>query len=308
MALSWTPTTNHVGLFVALERGWYAERGLPVQLCSSPRLRDYTSEPVRRVAAGEDDLGIATAGRLVGHALDRDPDDPELVAVATVPQRGTTAIVSLADGIQRPRDLDGHTYASYGARYEETMVAQMIENDGGEGTFESVRPDMMDVPGVLVSGTADATWVLWPWEGLLCEHGGVSLNRFDLDEYDVPYGYPTLVFARRETLADEGEAVRGFLEAADAGYRATVDDPETAADDFAAVAEGPHLDDRDFLRKATREMAGTLLDDEGRWGRMERRRWVEFVDWLDSRDAFEDGVDPDALDVDALYTNGYLPS
>lgn len=309
LALSWTPTTNHVGLFVALERGWYAERGLPVRLRSSRRLRDYASEPVRRVASGEDDLGMATAGRLVGHALDREPDDPELVAVATVPQGGTTAIVSLADGeIERPRDLDGQTYASYGARYEETIVAQMIENDGGEGVFESVRPDMMDVPGVLVSDTADATWVLWPWEGVLSEYGGVSLNRFDLDEYDVPYGYPAVIFARRETLEREGDVVRAFLDAADAGYCSAAADPETAAEDFAAIAEGPHLDDPDFLRLATREMAGELLDDEGRWGRMERRRWVEFVDWLEARDAFGPGVDPAALDVDALYTNDYLPS
>lgn len=309
LALSWTPTTNHVGLFVALERGWYAERGLPVRLRSSRRLRNYASEPVRRVASGEDDLGIATAGRLVGHALDSDPEDPELVAVATIPQQGTTAIVSLADSdVRRPRDLDGRTYASYGARYEDALVTQMIENDGGEGEFESVRPGMMDVPGVLLSGTADATWVLWPWEGVLSEHGGVDLNRFGLDEYEVPYGYPAVIFARRETLEEQGDVVRAFLDAADAGYRASATDPDAAAVDFAAIAEGPHLDDPDFLQAATREMAGTLLDEEGNWGRMKRRRWVEFVDWLRRRSAFDPGVDPDALAVDALFTNDYLPS
>jgi NitT/TauT family transport system substrate-binding protein len=308
LALSWTPTTNHVGFFVALSRGWYAERGLSVLLRSSRRQRDYASEPVRRVADGDDDLGVAPAGRLVEHALRRGPDDPELVAVSTIPQRGTTAIVSLADGpVQRPRDLDGRTYASYGARYEDALVRELIESDGGRGEFESVHPEMMDVPGVLLSGEADATWVLWPWEGVLCEHGGVELNRFGLEEYGVPYGYPAVVFTRRDTLDQRGETVRSFLAAAAAGYRVVGTDPDGAVREFATLADGPHLDDLGFLQAAARSMAPALLDEAGRWGRMRHDRWADFLDWLAERSAFADGVDPAAVDAEDLYTNDYLP-
>ena len=40
-----------------------------------------------------------------------------------------------ASGIERPRDLDGRKYASYGARYEGRIVQQLIRNDGGTGEF-----------------------------------------------------------------------------------------------------------------------------------------------------------------------------
>ncbi len=308
VALSWSPTTNHAGLFVALERGWYAERGLPIHLRPARRSRDWASEPVERVLSGADELGIAPAGRLVGHAIDADGDDPDLVAVATIPQGDTTAIVSLEDSeVERPRDLDGRTYASYGARFEEEIVAEMVESDGGAGTFESVRPDMLDVPGVLLCGEADATWVLWPWEGVLCETGGVSLRRFGLEEYDVPYGYPAVLFARRDTLETEADTIRGFLDAAARGYRAVADDPAAAAEDFAAIAEGTHLENREFLDAATAAMGDLLLDDEGRWGVMRRERWTEFVDWLHERDAFDVAVEPGTPDPDRLFTNEYLP-
>jgi NitT/TauT family transport system substrate-binding protein len=32
IALDWTPNTNHVGFYVALQKGWYEEAGISVSI------------------------------------------------------------------------------------------------------------------------------------------------------------------------------------------------------------------------------------------------------------------------------------
>ncbi|MFC7176633.1 ABC transporter substrate-binding protein [Halosegnis marinus] len=224
VALDWTPNTNHAGFYVAADRGAYADAGLDVTL-ESPALDGYERTPARKVAEGEADFAVAPSESAVSYAtLDR---HDSLVAVAALVQGDTSAVAVLADSdIERPRDLDGATYASYGARFEDHIVAQLIRNDGGEGTFETVEPEMLGVPNTLLDGDADATWVFMPWEGVRARRDGIDLRGFGLSEYDVPYGYTPVLLAHPDTLDEHGDAVREFLAATAEGYEAAAADPE----------------------------------------------------------------------------------
>lgn len=62
-----------------------------------------------------------------------------------------------SSGIDRPAQLDGKNYASYGARFEGRIVQQMIKNDGGKGEFLESTPPMLGIWNTLLKGTADAT-------------------------------------------------------------------------------------------------------------------------------------------------------
>jgi len=310
VALEWTPTTTHVGLYLALARGWYAEHGLSVTIASSGRGEDdCVLVPAVEVAEGKSDVGVAPVEGLVRYVAH--PDREDLVAVAAVTQRDTSAVGVLADSdVGRPRELDGCTYAAFETRFEPPAVAEMVSADGGDGAFEVVRPDAMDVPGVLCRGAADATWVFPHWEGLLAERGGVPLRSFPFREYGVPHGQAPVVFVRKDADVAPGE-LSSFLAAVSRGYRAAVEDPVAAANDLARVARGPHLDDRRFLRESARRLVPTLVDDEGRWGRMDHDRWEVYLEWLRAGGVLasvNDRLDPGALDPATLYTNEYLPA
>ena len=149
-----------------------------------------------------------------------------------------------------------------------------------------------------------------PWEGLLAERDGVSLTPFYLDEYDVPYGYTPTMLARPETLEDDAADLAAFLEATARGYEDAAADPEAAAAALQESAEGPNLDDREFLEESARRLADTFLTDDGRWGVMEHERWAAFVDWLAGEEILTslegDHIPAAELDVGALYTNDPL--
>jgi len=310
LVLDWTPNTNHTGFYVAAAEGYYADRGLSVRI-RSPAADDYEQTPAKRVATGGATLAIGPSESVISYSTH--PEYPSLTAVAAVCQTDLSAIVSLADGdVDRPAELDGGRYASYDARFEDHIVARMIENDGGEGSFESITPPKLGIWNTLLEGDADATWVFTPWEGLLAERDGIELNAFGLDEYDVPYGYTPVLLARPETIEADDDRLADFLDATAEGYRFAAENPEAAADLLRAEATGMDADDPEFLRESQRRVSEAYLTDDGAWGPMATERWGAFVDWLAEEGILTtlDGepIPADDLPPESLFTNEFLPS
>ncbi len=55
LALDWTPNTNHTGIYVAQQKGWYRDEGIDLSLTP------YSSSvsPEQLVATGQADFGIS---------------------------------------------------------------------------------------------------------------------------------------------------------------------------------------------------------------------------------------------------------
>jgi len=307
LALDWTPNTNHTGIYVALAAGYYEEAGVDVAV-RSPAADDYETTPAKRVATGASTVAIAPSESAISYHTH--PDYPSLTAIAAVCARDTSAVATLVgSGIDRPAKLDGKTYASYDARFEDDIVRQLIRNDGGEGDVEIVTPPKLGIPNTLLSGEADATWVFVPWEGVQAERDGIDLHTFGLDDYGVPYGYTPVLLAHPETIETDAGTLSAFLDATRRGYEFAATNPEAAAERLLETAEGPGLDDDAFVRESQRRIADAYLDD-GTWGRMRHGRWAAFVDWLADegilRSLAGDHLPADAVDPAALYTNELL--
>jgi NitT/TauT family transport system substrate-binding protein len=307
LALDWTPNTNHTGIYVARAKGYYDDANVDLSI-HSPAEDDYETTPAKRVATGEATVAIAPSESAISYHTH--PDYPSLTAIAAVCQRDTSAIVTLASsGIDQPKKLDKKTYASYDARFEDHIVRQLVRNDGGEGDVEIVTPPKLGIPNTLLDGTADATWVFVPWEGVQAERDGIDLNAFSLDEYGVPYGYTPVLLAHPTTIDDEPGSLARFLDATRRGYEFAAAEPEEAARLLAETADGPGLDDESFLVESQRRIAPAYLS-EGEWGGMRHERWAEFVAWLADEEILQtvdgDHVSADEIDVGALYTNRLL--
>jgi len=309
LALDWTPNTNHTGIYVARAEGYYEEAGLDVRV-RSPAEDGYEQTPAKRAATGASTLAIAPSESALSYHTH--PGYDSLVAVAAVCQQDTSAIVALADSdIDRPADLDGRTYASYDARFEDHIVEQLVRNNGGDGDIDIITPPKLGIWNTLVEGDADATWVFMPWEGVLARREGTELTPFYLHEYDVPYGYTPVMLARPDVVTERADALQGFLEATGRGYEFAAENPETAADRLAETADGPEtLDDRAFLVESQRELADHYLTGAGEWGRMEHDRWARFVDWLAEEEILTtidgDHIPAEEVDANDLYTNELL--
>lgn len=304
LALDWTPNTNHTGFYVAQARGEYERAGLTVEFMT-PDQDDYETSPAKRVAQGEADLAIAPSESILSYQLKGTP----LVAVAAVLARDASAVVTLKQsGIDRPRQLDGKVYASYGARYEDAIIRQMIQNDGGRGQFVSHKPARLDVWKTLLTNEAHATWIFLPWEGVEADIRGIDLNQFLLDDFNIPYGYSPILAAHRTWAEENAGVLHAFLEATAAGFRFAVRDPDAAARLLTTTAKHPTLTNQNFVAQSQQMVSGYYLDGDGQWGYMHRNVWVSFTNWLVRNRLLTDANNDPVryVDVDALFTNDYL--
>jgi len=309
LALDWTPNTNHSGIYVARAEGYYDDADVDVRI-RSPAEDGYEQTPAKRVATGESTVAIAPSESAISYHTH--PEYDSLTAIAAVCQHDTSAIVALGDSdIDRPADLDGATYASYDARFEDHIVEQLVKNDGGEGDIEIVTPPKLGIWNTLVEGNADATWVFMPWEGVMAERDGLELTPFYLDDYGVPYGYTPVMLARPETITDRADTLARFLDATGRGYEFAADNPEDAARMLGETADGPEtLDDEQFLIESQRRLADNYLTADGAWGQMAESRWRQFVAWLADEEILTtidgDHIPASQVEVANLFTNELL--
>ncbi|GAB3986277.1 ABC transporter substrate-binding protein [Spirosoma daeguense] len=304
LALDRTPNTNHTGFYVALAKGAYEKAGLDVELIL-PDQEKYQMMPARRVAQNDAHLAITPSESVISYQTNGIP----LIAVATLLARDISAIVTLREsGITHPKQLDGKVYASYGARYEEDIIRQLIQNDGGRGNFVGHKMPWAGIWRALLTREVDAAWFWLTWEGVKADIDGVDLNQFLFDEFEIPYGYNPVLTAHRDWANDNKEALARFLEATAAGFRFAVKNPDEAARILMKTANHSSLSNRNFVEQSQQMVSGYYMDGEGHWGFMHKGVWMSFVNWMIRNRMLTttDGEIIQQMDVNTLFTNEFL--
>eukprot|EP00457_Paulinella_chromatophora_P010482 gb/GEZN01010586.1/.p1 GENE.gb/GEZN01010586.1/~~gb/GEZN01010586.1/.p1 ORF type:complete len:363 (-),score=53.65 gb/GEZN01010586.1/:101-1189(-) len=330
VVLDWTPNTNHMGFCVAQQQGLYKAKGLKVQFVL-PEDLPKGSSPARSVAEGKNTFALAPSESAISFATTDDPRTPKLQAVAALLQGSTHAICTLASsGISRPRELDGKRYASYGGRFEDRQVQEMVKADGGKGdvkfhnlaSFAYGDGETMHAGSVVASflqkGKSDSTWIFTHWEGLLATRAGQKLNMFKLEDFGIPYGYSPVLLACPSTLATRSKEARAFLAATAEGYSRASKDPDAAAKDLltqfgshssmASLGKGHE----EFVKQSARQLAPMILSKDGSWGRMDPLRWKKFLEFLSKYGILTDRagklIPVSSINPDGLFTNSVLPA
>ena len=146
------------------EKNFFKDYGIEL-LINSPERDNYKYSPAKQIELGISDFGLAPTESVISFRTKNNPF--KLIAVAALFQSDISAIVVTDDsGIKRPKDLDGKSYASYGARYEDLIVKQLIKNDGGLGDVNISYPNRLGVWDTVSNKTFDSTWIFMNWEGI----------------------------------------------------------------------------------------------------------------------------------------------
>ncbi len=222
VALDWTPNTNHIGLFVARDKGFYREAGLDVDILP------YTDTSAATLVANHvADFGIlGSIGLITQHSAGAD-----LVAAYAVTQTETGRLVFKADreDIQRPRDLDGLKYGGFGSAWENALIGSIIRHDGGKGDFETITLGTSAYQA-LDSGAVDFTLEVYTWEGVKAKLDGLAQRAFRYADYGVPDEHTTFIISSNAFLSANPKASSAFVQATRRGYEFAVDQPREASD------------------------------------------------------------------------------
>ena len=297
IALDWTPNTNHTGFFVASALGFYGQQNLDVEIVS-PASDDYRVTPAKKLELGLVDLALVPTESLVSLRLK--PQAVDVKAIFALLREDTSAVATLrSSGIDRPKKLDGQIYASFGARYEDKIVRQMVINDGGLGTLRLEYPPKLGIWETILAGTAQATWIFKAWEGIEAKTQGLELNDFKLKDYGIPYGYSPLVMAKTTDIVSQEAHFKTFVAATRQGYAFAQQHPEQAIEILSKHIPARDLQRIDLLE--SQRYINPFYGAEEDWGRMDAVVFQVFIDWL-----LEHGVIEDRLVASEIFTNVLL--
>ena len=104
--LDYVANTNHTGMYVALDQGYYEEEGLKVNI-----VEPTEGATASLVAVGKGDFGISYQEDVTVALTSEDP--LPIKAIAAVIQHNTSGFAAYKDkGIHSPKDFEGKTYAA----------------------------------------------------------------------------------------------------------------------------------------------------------------------------------------------------
>ena len=251
--LSWAPDTNHIGVYVAKNKGYFRQAGLDVDVVAVAQ-----AGAEQAVNNGVADFALSNLTNVGMY----DTKGAKIKQVMQVQQKPSAIWCSLASNktIASPRDFDGKTFATFGSNESDAVIRRMIQTDGGKGTFDKVTVGTSTFQ-TLSSKKADFGGFYATWEGVQADMYGPKLNCFTEPDYGVPGNADTIgVITSDKTISSDPNLVRKFVQATKKGYEYAYSHPDDAA--AILVKEAPDANLKiDFVKQSMK----TIVDGQY-WG------------------------------------------
>ena len=300
-ALDWRFEGPSAPYFVAIDKGYFADAGLSVEVTAGQGSLDA----IPKVATGAFPVGFADINSLIKF-LDQNPDAP-VIGVMMVYDKPPFAIVGRRSlGVEAPADLEGRIL---GAPPPDGAFAQwpiFVAETGIDASAVTIEPVGFPtrVPS-LSEGTVDAVTGFSFTSFLNTARLGVpedDISVILMADHGVDL-YGNVIIANTEFAAANPEAISAFLEAVAKGWVDTIADPAAAIE--ALVSVNPAMDAELELRRLELALADNVVTEwvlENGMGIIDNDRFENSLEQI--RLTYEYQTEPDA----ALYfTDAFLP-
>lgn len=291
--LDYVANTNHTGMYVALDRGYYAQEGLDVEIVEPTEGATATL-----IAVGKGDFGISYQEDVTIALTSKDP--LPIKTIAALIQHNTSGFVTYADkDIKSPKDFEGKTYAGWGGPGEEAVLKAVMTQAGAD--FSKLNIVISDGSGFeALKDKVDIEWFFEGWDNVKCKLNDFPINYMELRQLDERLDYYTpVIIANESTLEQKPDMVRKFLAATEKGYRYAIENPDESAKILQKYAPDYSLE---MLTMSQEYLAGKYVEDTERWGEMKDEVWDNYTDFM-----AEYGVIERPIPASDCYTNEFLP-
>ena len=294
LALDWYPNANHTGLYIALEKGYFKDENIAIEI--------YTpSDPstvLQTVGAGQDDFGISYQPDLI---LAKSKNIPVKSVLAFV-QHPLNIIMTLKESnITRPSDLKGKKIAYPGIPLNENLLDTLLKSDGlvGKEEVELINTGYDLVPP-LIGKTVDACLGCYlSHETIMAENEGYPVNVMRMEQWGVPDYYELVLVASDEMVANNKDLVRRMTRAISKGYNDAISNPKEGIDNL--IKSTNEEIDEAIEYPGVELLAPLWVDNNGKFGVQTEDKWATFSKWLYDTDQITS-----IPETNNLFTNEFV--
>ncbi len=298
LCLDWTPNTNHTGFYAALEKGYYEEAGLDVQIVQPPE-----NGAVEACASGKVQFAIDAQDTLAPALASDTPIS--VTAVAALIQHNTSGIMSVkGEGMDTPSGLAGNTYLTWDNPVELAMMENVVTKDGGDWSRVSIIPNTVTDEAQDITHNPDhSIWVFEGWGRINADVNDIDTDFFLFKDINPVFDYYTPVLIANDSFLKENpEKARAFIDATRRGYEYAIENPEEAADILIkGDTTGSLIGSEDLVLASQKYLNEQYIADSADWGYIDPARWNTFYAWL-----FEKGLIEKELPEGSGFSNDFL--
>jgi NitT/TauT family transport system substrate-binding protein len=294
LRLDWVFGTEHSGIWVAQQKGFFDDENLEVNIFPG----EGSSVTVKLVGTGDVEFGYATADQAMlaySRAL-------PVVATAIILQSSPTAIVfPKSTGIKKLTDLYGKRLGlQLKSAVERQWRAVAKINQIDTSKINEVPADLA-VAQLIIAGRIDAGVAFFFNDGIRPIAEGIDMDWILFRDVGLPM-YSSSLIVNADTIAKKPDLVARFTRAFVRGWEYAKAHPDEA---FALTIKAqPTLDNK--YNKLKLPAVLTLLDSpdaqKNGIGHSDRAGWEALQKALVDVDLLKDPVD-----LDKVYTNKFLP-
>jgi len=289
--LDWFPNTNHTGLYVAKEKGYFAQENLDVSI-----IQPGEGENTQVCAAGKADFCISSQEAITQARASNIP----LVSIAAIIQHNTSAFASLAEtNIKTVKDFEGKRYGGWGSPIEEAVIKSVMNEAG---------TDYAKVKNITIGETdffktigrdSDFQWIFYGWDGIEAKRRGIKLNTIMLKDLNSVLDYYTpVIITNTNHVRNQKNLVSRFMKAVKAGYEFSIKNPAEAAEILIKAA--PELN-KDLVKQSQLYLSQQYQADAPSWGIQKEAVWKSYAQWLTKHQLLNK-----MIDVKETFTNEFL--
>lgn len=290
--LDWTPNTNHTGLFVAENLGFFKNEGLTVSI-KQPAQGDgvslVASEKAQFCIDFQDFIAPAFSG-----------DRPlNIKAVGAIFQHNNSGIISKKEkGVSDFGKMAFKNYATMDNEIELSIIKYCVERCGGNfSDLNLVHFNTENICLALNLGI-DLAWIYENVQKVQADMLKMETNFILFKDVDPVFDYYSpIIVANCNYLNQNHETAAKFMRAVSKGYNFAAQYPDESANILLECY--PELDEN-FIRESQKVASMNYISDSKVWGYIDNDRWNRFYNWLYDNNAIKEKINVET------YTNEFL--
>ena len=297
VVLDWYPNALHAFLYEAIEKGYYAQEGLKVNI----RFPSNANDAIALVAAGRAKIGLYYQQDVIQVRANQAVPVKSIGAVVQAP---LNIVLSLADkNIHSPKDLVGKRIGYAGTELSEALIRSIMANVGADASDVVMIDVGFDLMSSMTTGNVDATiGCLVNHEVPQMEEEGFSVNWFDLDDYGVPTYYEGVFLANDRMIEEEPEVLAAFLRASARGFADMKADPEEALRILLDNQSAENFPLSETVERQSMQVLLPLMEtQDAAFLTQTDECWQENIDWLRAQGLLEGDVTVEDVRVNLPY-------
>ena len=296
VVLDWYPNAIHCFLYNAIEKGYFEEEGIKVNIY----FPSNASDPMALPAAKKADIGIYYLHHLV---MARANENIPITSIGAITQKPLNVIIALKENnIKRAKDLEGKTIGYSGGPLSEESLKAMVEYDGGDASKVKVIDVGFELLTSMITKQVDATiGGLVNHEVPVMEEKGLPVDYFYCTEYGMPNYYEELFVANDDLIKERKDVYVRFLKAANKGFNDMMNNPEESLDILLAKQEADQFPLSRNVETQSINILLPIMKEEGvPFLHQDAEVWQENINWL-----YDHKIIDKKVDANEMFINLY---